>query len=293
MRCPKCSYLSYDDVERCRNCGYDFSLTPSTREVDQPPAVEPDPEDLRTWSPSTRRRGALDTAPPSEGAALDLPLFEEPGRPEPPPVVIPPAGPPLSVRRKVDAPRPAPRVTPTPDLLGTPESLEAPRPGFDWSDDPPTPPDRLASPGADGTQPALPTSDALGPRVRAGVIDALLLVAIDVIVVWLTFRVAGVTTDEWRLLPLVPLGGFLFLLDTAYLVTFTAASGQTIGKMLSGVRVVYGDHGRVPFGHAVLRSVLVLLCALPAGLGLVPLFLDASRRGAHDRLAGTRVVPVA
>ena len=108
---------------------------------------------------------------------------------------------------------------------------------------------------------------------------------------WLTFRVAGVTSEEWRLLPLVPLGGFLFLLDTAYLVTFTAASGQTIGKMLSGVRVVYGDHGRVPFGHAVLRSVIVLLCVLPAGLGLVPLFLDASRRGAHDRLAGTRVVP--
>ena len=26
MRCPKCSYLSYDDVERCRNCGYDFAL---------------------------------------------------------------------------------------------------------------------------------------------------------------------------------------------------------------------------------------------------------------------------
>ena len=28
MKCPKCGYLGFDDVERCRNCGYDFSLMP-------------------------------------------------------------------------------------------------------------------------------------------------------------------------------------------------------------------------------------------------------------------------
>ena len=27
MKCPKCGYLGFEDVERCRNCGYDFSLT--------------------------------------------------------------------------------------------------------------------------------------------------------------------------------------------------------------------------------------------------------------------------
>ena len=26
MRCPKCRYISFDDHDRCRNCGYDFSL---------------------------------------------------------------------------------------------------------------------------------------------------------------------------------------------------------------------------------------------------------------------------
>ena len=135
--------------------------------------------------------------------------------------------------------------------------------------------------------------EGLGARLRAGLIDAVVLGSIDLVVLWLTFRVAGVSLTEWRLLPLVPLGGFVFLLDTAYLVTFTAASGQTIGKMLSGVRVVYGDHGRVPFGHAVLRSVALLLCVIPAGLGLLPVFMDPERRGAHDRLAGTRVVPAA
>src|SRR5262245_33871274 len=27
MKCPKCGYLGFEPVERCRNCGYDFSLT--------------------------------------------------------------------------------------------------------------------------------------------------------------------------------------------------------------------------------------------------------------------------
>jgi len=291
MRCPKCSYLSYDDVERCRNCGYDFALASSAREPAPPVTSAPEPDDLRTWSPSPRRRAtSLDTAPPTEGAALDLPLFEEPARPEPPPVVIPPAGPPLSVRRKFEA-RPAPRPPVTPDLLDNAEPSSGAGPGFDWSDDAPTEPEGRAQ-ALETSPPASEAGESLALRLRAGVIDAAVLIAIDVLTVWLTFRVAGVSTEEWRLLPLVPLIGFLFLLDTAYLVTFTAASGQTIGKMLSGLRVVYGDHARVPFGHAVLRSVVVLLCALPAGLGLVPLFLDASRRGAHDRLAGTRVVSV-
>ena len=26
MKCPKCSYLGFDTVDRCKNCGYDFSL---------------------------------------------------------------------------------------------------------------------------------------------------------------------------------------------------------------------------------------------------------------------------
>ena len=26
MKCPKCSYLDLKSVDRCKNCGYDFSL---------------------------------------------------------------------------------------------------------------------------------------------------------------------------------------------------------------------------------------------------------------------------
>ncbi len=36
MRCPKCQYISFDSGERCRNCGYEFSLTPDSRAIDLP-----------------------------------------------------------------------------------------------------------------------------------------------------------------------------------------------------------------------------------------------------------------
>ena len=27
MRCPKCRYIGFEEQDRCRNCGYDFSLS--------------------------------------------------------------------------------------------------------------------------------------------------------------------------------------------------------------------------------------------------------------------------
>jgi len=293
MRCPKCSYLSYDDVERCRNCGYDFALATAPREADAPVLEDP-PREPRAWEPQRRRRPSVtDAAQAEDGGPLDLPLFEEPGVPDPPPVAIPPAGPPLSVRRKYDITRPsppAPRSAPV-----TPPHTEPA--AFEWPDEPVVEESPL-TPDIDIPEPvSLPVAvdavESSSPRLRAGAIDVAVMLAMDVVVFWLTMRVAGVSTDEWRLLPLAPLIGYLFLLDTAYLVTFTAASGQTIGKMLVGLRVVYGEASRVPFGHAVLRSVALLLCLAPLGLGLLPILFDPERRRAHDRLAGTRVVPAA
>lgn len=295
MRCPKCSYLSYDEVERCRNCGYDFSLALPERDAD-PPVLEP-PLETRAWEPSPRRASTspLVTTPPAEGAALDLPLFEDPVIPEPPPVAIPPAGPPLSVRRKIDLPRPS-RGEPTRSAV-EPEAGTVPM-EFDWPEDAPAASASAATPAsapdpydaASESEAVLASGVSGGRRVAAGAIDAALLIGLDVLVVWLTLRVAGLPPASWHLLPLVPLAGFLFLLDLAYLVTFTAASGQSIGKMILGLRVVSIDGGRVPFGHAVLRSAVVLLCALPAGLGLLFVLLDDHGRGVHDRLAGTHVL---
>ena len=30
MKCPKCDYIGFEAVDRCRNCGYEFALALST-----------------------------------------------------------------------------------------------------------------------------------------------------------------------------------------------------------------------------------------------------------------------
>ena len=43
MRCPKCQYISFDSGERCRNCGYDFSLIEPETPLDLPISTGDEP----------------------------------------------------------------------------------------------------------------------------------------------------------------------------------------------------------------------------------------------------------
>ncbi len=93
---------------------------------------------------------------------------------------------------------------------------------------------------------------------------------------------------------------FLLLLNGGYLALFTIAGGQTIGKMLTGIKVVAdrpaadpeanGSGLGVSAGAAVLRAAASLVSLLPAGLGFAAILFDSDRRALHDRLAETRVV---
>jgi uncharacterized RDD family membrane protein YckC len=133
---------------------------------------------------------------------------------------------------------------------------------------------------------------SFAPRVLAALIDAILLSAIGVLVLYFTARICGVPLSRIAVIPLIPFASFLLLIAGGYFTLFTAAGGQTIGKMASGIKVVSMDveHGRVPLGHSVVRAVAYVISALPAGLGFLPALVGAERRAIHDRLADTRVV---
>lgn len=135
-----------------------------------------------------------------------------------------------------------------------------------------------------------PTIAPLGKRAIAALLDLAFLAAIDATVLHFTLRLTGLTPAEAGRLPLAPLFGFLALLNGGYLTMFIAASGQTMGKMMTGVKVVAMDGGAVPFGHAVLRAILWLLTIVPLGIGALPALLTDDRRALHDRLANTRVI---
>ncbi len=295
MKCPKCHYISFDAGERCRNCGYEFSLSVDLSELDLPIQSGKEPEgplsdfqlgDSGAADP-VRRAEPAESQPRARSTGFDLPLFKGPLADDAP-LVTPPAAPraPLSVRKGTPAiSRPAqrPRVPdPEPEL-----DLEVPEPSALAER---TPTDAAAEPETDDAVTA-----SLGRRFGAALIDVVILGAVDLAVLYFTMRLCGLGLAEIPLIPAVPFLGFLFMQNAGYFAAFVAAGGQTIGKMAFGIKVVPaaadGDWpDRVRLGTAVLRAVAWFPSVLPAGIGLLPALLGPDRRAAHDRLAGTRVV---
>ncbi|MDA1094473.1 MAG: RDD family protein [Acidobacteria bacterium] len=129
-------------------------------------------------------------------------------------------------------------------------------------------------------------------RTIAGVVDFILLATLDAGVVGLTLRLAGLTMASLGVLPATPLCAFLLLLNAGYLVVLTATGGQTFGQMVVGIRVVDVAGQPVPVVSALLRATMLVVSLVPAGVGLVWIWIARDHRGLHDRVAGTRVVVV-
>jgi uncharacterized RDD family membrane protein YckC len=127
-------------------------------------------------------------------------------------------------------------------------------------------------------------------RFVAVLIDVVLLAAVDALVIYFTMKICGLTLEDAGVLPKGPLLAFLLVQNGGYLVAFTVG-GQTLGKMIAGIRVVAADaHTPLNVGSALLRTAMWLALAAPAGLGFLTALFSEDRRGLHDRFAGTRVV---
>jgi uncharacterized RDD family membrane protein YckC len=317
MRCPKCHYISFGTVSRCRNCGYEFSFAPDAEPIDLPIQAQDPPigplRDLNLDAPrsaSASLQDGDDNRAGPAGPRLDLPLFTDRDPVDDAPLITAAAAPrqPLSVRRAAPAPSPPkPRfeksaVAPMLEIDDRADAVAA-----DNDDEPlparrdqrrvrPAPPVRAARTAADANFAVAP----IWLRLLAGVIDVVIIVGIDAGVLFCTLRVLGLEPQQAALLPPAPIALFLVLLNGGYLATFTAAGGQTIGKMLAGIRVITqrpADAGefayyttRVSLGAAVLRATAYLASLLPAGLGFAAILFDKDGRALHDRLAETRVV---
>ena len=126
-------------------------------------------------------------------------------------------------------------------------------------------------------------------RVQAAAADLGLLGSLWALVVYFASRAAHVPIRGLR--PTWPyLVAYLAFLGVLYGGYFGGTTGQTLGKIWVGLRVV--DVAGRPAGYlrALLRTALGALGVLVAGLGLVPMLFDPARRALHDRILHTRVI---
>ena len=318
MKCPKCGYLGFEQVDRCRNCGYDFSLsapsaqpTPDLSLRTDPPSLDPlgdlslvdaamagaSGSRLMDGGPDLDRLIGVPTPPAVARSGTpprdELPLFGLPITDDEPMITKPsPPRQPLAVRRAT--PEPAKGRVEQPSRAA---SLDL---TIDTDSAPPSPPAVRAarSPWSARTTEAATQPEAVESAANAGllarlvavVIDVVILAAIDVAVIYFTMQICNVGIEDVAILPKGPLIAFLLVQNGGYLVTFTAG-GQTLGKMAAGVRVVPEDSdGPLDLGRAFLRTLMWGVLAVPAGLGFLTALFSHDRRGLHDRFAGTRVV---
>jgi uncharacterized RDD family membrane protein YckC len=231
-------------------------------------------------------------APERDGASMlesDEPLVKVPAEPRAP----------LAVRRKAPdtgsqrARSSAPPRAPGPldrDLLDDLQRIERPESGATAA--------RAAGRADAGSDSLADQRAGAGTRLAAAVVDGLFLGALAVAIVWVTLRWIDVPLEQFAgqgtWLPLAPIAALILLLAVIYLLLFTAASGQTVGKMALGLRVISDDPEAQPgqpvtLKQAVWRAVLTVPSVLALGAGFIPA-LVGDGRAVHDRLAHTRVV---
>jgi uncharacterized RDD family membrane protein YckC len=136
-------------------------------------------------------------------------------------------------------------------------------------------------------------------RALARVLDTFVIALVPLVVLWGTNGIDvvddNIAIDAPGWLPLAILAG-----SAAYEIALVTLRGQTVGKMILGIRVARAGHGGNPLpNQATVRWLVpnvagVIPVAEIAAIAVLVIYLSAAghrlRQGFHDRAAGTVVV---
>jgi len=158
------------------------------------------------------------------------------------------------------------------------------------------------------------TSKPVGPLQGqyAGFVSRLMAFTIDVLVVIATIALVGITVDLFlrffQLTEIVDqllasqnalgdilrfmtfLGSIAFISFGYFVLAWTLTAGQSIGKVLVGIRIVPLDGSRITFWRSIVRYLAFLLAALILFIGLLWVLVSDGRQGWHDKIAKTCVI---
>ena len=307
MNCPVCTSAVPGGNERCPSCGSMVAPYVAGAAAPEPrPRVEPLREipglrkRERTWKDEVRERVRDRRSQREPGA--ELPLFPDVddvplGTPEAAAPDETPAPRTPETRfdfRQDDDDLPLHPVEPPPDIRPTVPHEPAPRAQpvvLDDDADEAAEDEWSLGPASGAAANVRPVERPARPgeRAAAGVLDLLVLGVLAFVVVYFSGRAARVPLSG--LLPVWPyLAGYVAFLGLVYAAYFTGATGQTLGKMAAGLRVVDASGAPPSYLRAMARAILGSLGVAVLGGGLVPLLVDPARRALHDRALKTRVI---
>ncbi|HZR79682.1 MAG TPA: RDD family protein [Candidatus Binatia bacterium] len=156
-------------------------------------------------------------------------------------------------------------------------------------------PSRTAVPQRAEPSPPPPRASFVA-RLVAMVVDALVLAAMNVALVW---AASSAVLAAERLLghPFVDAADLVatifavgsVALAVGYFVVLHSATGQTLGKLALHLRVLRLDGRPIGVARSAVRFVGYFASALPLGIGFLGA-LASTRRALHDYVAGTVVV---
>jgi len=124
-------------------------------------------------------------------------------------------------------------------------------------------------------------------RILGGLIDIILLIVVSVVYSMFFGTVGGgsFSVEGWPALGLFAIG---FL----YFVALEATTGKTVGKLLTGTRVVDASGDRIGWGKSLIRNLLRIVDSLPLFyiVGLIAIIASKNKQRIGDMAAKTFVI---
>ena len=125
-------------------------------------------------------------------------------------------------------------------------------------------------------------------RTLAAAVDGALLVVVYSITSGLLASILrGFDLPTWVVIVLAGLG---LGAAGAIVVGFWGLVGQTPGMRFLSIKLDCDGRSEIGARRAIRRLIGLAVAVIPAGLGLIAIIFSPTRRGWHDRIAGTRVV---
>lgn len=145
-------------------------------------------------------------------------------------------------------------------------------------------------------------AEPVGFAVRglAYIIDRFVLTFVGIL--FLTVAIAALKTGSYFHIEIPPIQRFtialvitysaMLFIKMSYYTFFHGATGQTVGKMVCGIKVVTAHNETIGYRRAFLRWIGYLISSLALYLGFLWVAIDRNKQGWHDKIAKTYVIRI-